>query len=151
MKRKCINSYAPSIIYSLEKSSTFSSLLTSGSRRFGSTKFMVILLPLNRLFMKGALPYSRVTSSPVTRNPNVMHTLNGENGTKNSLILKDWSAIHHLLISFRKTTDETCSGWSRRKSHLNWVVSINSLWIGDIWWLMSIIASVWSLCLTLNC
>jgi len=40
----------------------------------------------------------------------VMHTSNGENGTKNSLILKDWSAIHHLLISSRKTIDEICSG-----------------------------------------
>jgi len=57
---------------------------------------MAISLPLNMMFMKGASPYSRVTSSPVTRSPNVMHTSNGENGTKNSLILKDWSAIHHM-------------------------------------------------------
>jgi len=49
--------------------------------------------------MKAASPYSRITSSLVTPSPNVMHTSNKENGVKNSLIRKRWSALHHLVCT----------------------------------------------------
>jgi len=138
-------------MYSLQKSSTFSSLFTVMSLSLAIIVFTVISLSWNNLLTTPGAQCSKLTSSPTTPNPKYKHTSNTENGTKYSLIRKQRSILDHLLTNSLTTTFEIWSGSSKHNSHLKGVVSSFCLWNGDISRLIWTMTSVCNLCLTLSC